>query len=245
MFLAMNKARADLVSLVFIGCEIVDEDGPLGGFLLVQAGTLFKGRFPFILRQDKSLGLEAGGQTQTRGRGPRSGDMDLEAGGGNPEPGGRAQTRGQEPGCRRGEPGTWRQELGSRNLETSSRSMGHQTPLSIVLGCTCGRSERIRSLIGDISPGEWAIILDPMQRRGRHASMGICLVSSCTLDSDDLEDEMLPPWWGLVGVGQRFDREAGSVCIKGDASAHTPDAYAAPVAILGVGVKIGHDGINV
>ena len=59
--------------------------------------------------------------------------------------------------------------------------------LSIVLECTCGRSERIRSLIGDISPREWAIILDPMQRRGRHASMGICLVSSCTLDSDDLE----------------------------------------------------------
>ncbi|WZZ70555.1 hypothetical protein YC2023_081925 [Brassica napus] len=61
--------------------------------------------------------------------------------------------------------------------------MGHQTPLSIVLRCTCGRYERIHSLIGDIFPGEWAIILDPMQRRGRHASMGMCLVSSYTLDS--------------------------------------------------------------
>ncbi|KAF3532287.1 hypothetical protein DY000_02039510 [Brassica cretica] len=38
---------------------------------------------------------------------------------------------------------------------------------------------------------------------------------------------MFPPWWGLVGVGRRFDGEAGSVCIKGDASAHTPDAYVA------------------
>ncbi|KAF3541350.1 hypothetical protein F2Q69_00024240 [Brassica cretica] len=47
-------------------------------------------------------------------------------------------------------------------------------------------------------------------------------------------DEMLPPWWGLVEVGRRFDGEARSVCIKGDASAHTPDAYAARVAILGL-----------
>ncbi|KAF3595284.1 hypothetical protein DY000_02021246 [Brassica cretica] len=118
---------------------------------------LIKGRFPFILRQDKSFGLEAGGRTQARRQGP----------------------------------GTWR---------TSARSMGHQTPLSIVLRCTCGRYERIHSLIGDISPGEWAIILDPMQRR----------------------------------VDRRFDGEAGSVCIKGDASAHTPDVYAASVAILGL-----------
>ncbi|KAF3505587.1 hypothetical protein F2Q69_00005988 [Brassica cretica] len=39
-------------------------------------------------------------------------------------------------------------------------------------------------------------------------------------------DETLPPWWGLVGVGRKFDGEAGNVCIKGDASAHTPDACA-------------------
>ncbi|KAF3597866.1 hypothetical protein DY000_02020573 [Brassica cretica] len=32
----------------------------LGRFLLVQAGFLIKGRFTFILRQDNSLGLEAG-----------------------------------------------------------------------------------------------------------------------------------------------------------------------------------------
>ncbi|WZZ27668.1 hypothetical protein YC2023_011069 [Brassica napus] len=53
-----------------------------------------------------------------------------------------------------------------RALQTSARSLGHQTPLSIVLGCTCGRSERIHSLIGDKSPGEWEIILDSIQTRG-------------------------------------------------------------------------------
>ena len=44
---------------------------------------LIKGRFPFILRQYKSLGLVAGGRTQTRGRGPRAEGRDLEAGGRN------------------------------------------------------------------------------------------------------------------------------------------------------------------
>ncbi|KAH0898838.1 LOW QUALITY PROTEIN: hypothetical protein HID58_048406, partial [Brassica napus] len=48
------------------------------------------------------------------------------------------------------------------------------------------------------------------------------------------QDETLPQWWGLVGVGRNFDGEAGNVCIKGDASAHTPDACAAPVSILGL-----------
>ena len=48
----------------------------LGSFPLVQAGYLIKGRFPFILRQDKSLGLEAGGWRQ----GPRPGGRNLEAG---------------------------------------------------------------------------------------------------------------------------------------------------------------------
>ncbi|KAL0678072.1 hypothetical protein Bca4012_006053 [Brassica carinata] len=47
-------------------------------------------------------------------------------------------------------------------------------------------------------------------------------------------DETFPPWWGLVGVGRKFDGEAGNVCIKGDASAHTPDPCAAPVAVLGL-----------
>ena len=39
---------------------------------------------------------------------------------------------------------------------------------------------------------------------------------------------------GLVGVGRRFDGESENIRIEDDASAHTPDAYAAPVAILGL-----------
>ncbi|KAF2603122.1 hypothetical protein F2Q70_00025815 [Brassica cretica] len=65
----------------------------LGRFLLVQAGYLIKGRLFFILRHDKSLGLEAGSWRQD----PDSG--------------------GQEPGTWRHEPGSWRQEPGSRKLE--------------------------------------------------------------------------------------------------------------------------------
>ncbi|WZZ35188.1 hypothetical protein YC2023_018589 [Brassica napus] len=77
-----------------------------------------------------------------------------------------------------------------------------------LLGFTCARSKRIHSQIGDVWPREWAVILDSIQKRG--------------ID----QDETLPPWWGLVGVGRKFDGEAGNVCIKGDASAHTPDACA-------------------
>ena len=52
---------------------------------LVQAGYLIKGRFPFILRQDKSLGLEAGGWRQGpipggRDQDPGAGTRNLEAG---------------------------------------------------------------------------------------------------------------------------------------------------------------------
>ncbi|KAF3510437.1 hypothetical protein F2Q69_00007742 [Brassica cretica] len=157
---------------------------------------------------DKSFGLEAGGRTQTRRQGPRPE-------GRNPEPG----SRNPEPGGGNPEPGAGDNMIFFIGLRESH----HGIKLLLNL-----------DLIGDISPGEWAIIPDPMQRCGRHASMGMCLVSSCTLDSDDLEDEMLPPWWGLVRVGRRFDGEVGSVCIKGDASAHTPDAYTATVAILGL-----------
>ena len=56
----------------------------LGRFLLIQAGFLIKGRFSFILRQDKSLGLEVGRWRQ---------DPDLGAG---------TLTWGHGPG-------TWRQ----------------------------------------------------------------------------------------------------------------------------------------
>ncbi|KAF2543306.1 hypothetical protein F2Q68_00031344 [Brassica cretica] len=47
-------------------------------FPLVQAGYLIKGRFPFILRHDKSLGLEAEGWRQ----GPRPGGRDPDPGAG-------------------------------------------------------------------------------------------------------------------------------------------------------------------
>ncbi|KAF3504452.1 hypothetical protein F2Q69_00043063 [Brassica cretica] len=164
LFLAcFHSLRSDLINHSAWKPEARTRPG--GGDPYPGAGTQTRGRGPRPGGGDPDLGTwtwKPEGGTQNPEAGPRPGGRNLDAGGGNPGPGG-------------------------RNLETSSRSMGHQTPLSIVLGCTCGRSQRIRSLIGDISPGEWAIILDPMQRRGRHASMGICLVSSCTLDSDDLE----------------------------------------------------------
>ena len=62
----------------------------LGRFSLVQAGYLIKGRFPFILRQDKSLGLEAGGWRrgpipEGRDQGLGAGTRNLEAGTWKPE----------------------------------------------------------------------------------------------------------------------------------------------------------------
>ncbi|KAF3514160.1 hypothetical protein F2Q69_00006405 [Brassica cretica] len=63
----------------------------LGRFLLVQVGFLINGRFPFIIRHDKSLALEAGCWRQ------------------DPDPGVGTQTWGHEPG-------TWRQEPGRNNM---------------------------------------------------------------------------------------------------------------------------------
>ncbi|KAF3510430.1 hypothetical protein F2Q69_00007745 [Brassica cretica] len=128
---------------------------------------LIKGRFPFILRQDKSFALEAGGQTLTRRQGPRPG-------GRNPKPRG----RNLEAGTRRRELGSWRNNM---IFFIGLRESHHGIKFLVEFG-----------------------------------------------------DKMLPPCWGLVGVGRRFDGEAGIVCIKGDASAHTPYAYAALVAILGL-----------
>ncbi|KAF3508394.1 hypothetical protein F2Q69_00006047 [Brassica cretica] len=122
--------------------------------------------------------------------------LGLEAGRRNqdPDPGAGTQTLGQEPG-------TWRKDLeaGSWRLRELHRSI-----------------KFLVDLIGDVWPGEWAVIVDSIQTRG--------------LD----QDETFPPWWGLVGVGRKLDGEAGNVCIKGDASTHTPDACATPVAILGL-----------
>ncbi|KAH0893003.1 LOW QUALITY PROTEIN: hypothetical protein HID58_055432, partial [Brassica napus] len=70
----------------------------------------------------------------------------------------------------------------------------------------------------------------------RHASVCMCLVCSCTLDSDDFFSFMKMrrcphggDWSELA-----LDGEAGNVCIKGDASFHNPDTCAASVPILGL-----------
>ncbi|KAF2532517.1 hypothetical protein F2Q70_00029951 [Brassica cretica] len=79
----------------------------LGRILLAQAGYLINGRFPFILRQEKSLGLEDGRRSQTRGQGPGTHGQ-------RPGPGGR------DPGLRGGnldprgrdlEDGSWRNNM--------------------------------------------------------------------------------------------------------------------------------------
>ncbi|KAF3595381.1 hypothetical protein DY000_02022234 [Brassica cretica] len=79
----------------------------LGRILLAQAGYLINGRFPFILRHEKSLGLEDGRRSQTRGQGPGTHGQ-------RPGPGGR------DPGLRGGnldprgrdlEDGSWRNNM--------------------------------------------------------------------------------------------------------------------------------------
>ncbi|KAH0898495.1 LOW QUALITY PROTEIN: hypothetical protein HID58_048063 [Brassica napus] len=223
---------------------------------------LIKGRFPFILRQDKSLGLEAGGRTQTRGRGPRpgGGDPDPVAGtqtkGRGPRPGAGAgtQTRGQGPGSRRGggtrdlKAGGGNQGPGGRNLEVGSWR------------CTYARSERIHSLIGDVWSGEWAVILGLIQTRGlNQIDLQTCfnghvvglsedghvddLVNAPREDIAVAQDQVEPTFFFSFirmrrcpydGDWSELAKKAGNVCIKGDASAHTQDACASPIAILGL-----------
>ncbi|KAF3552134.1 hypothetical protein DY000_02006819 [Brassica cretica] len=145
----------------------------LGRFLPVQAGYLIKGRFSFILKQDKSLGLEAGGWRQG-----------LRPGGRNPEP----RDRNPESGGRNPEPGV----ISSWNIfpqQTSARSPSHPTFLSIVLGCTCARSKRIHSLIGDVWPGEWAIILDSLQTRGLDQDLVNALRTDIAVAQDQVESD--------------------------------------------------------
>ncbi|KAF3600708.1 hypothetical protein F2Q69_00037699 [Brassica cretica] len=89
-------------------CGIVSSGhGRLGSLSLGSRETpscpswyLIKGRFPFIIRQDKSLGLEAGGRTHTWRQGPRPG-------GRNPDPGVGTQNLG----------------AGTRNLEAGIRKL--------------------------------------------------------------------------------------------------------------------------
>ncbi|KAF3511678.1 hypothetical protein F2Q69_00005875 [Brassica cretica] len=71
------------------------------------------------------------------------------------------------------EPGSW-----SRNPEAGD-----------FVSCTVVSSSSFSlDLIGDVCPGEWTKIFDPIQTR----------------------DETFPPWWGLVGVGRKLDGEAGN-----------------------------------
>ncbi|KAF3588357.1 hypothetical protein F2Q69_00029018 [Brassica cretica] len=136
-------------------------------------------KFPFILRQDKSIGLE-----------PRSWGQD-------PDPG---------LGTRNMEAGTWKPEAGvisSWNIFpqqfapyflVSCLKAGNSMIFFIgllefhhVLGCTCARSERIHSLIGDIWPGEWAIILDSIHTRGLDQDLVNALRAAITVAQDQVE----------------------------------------------------------
>ncbi|WZZ70634.1 hypothetical protein YC2023_082004 [Brassica napus] len=77
---------------------------------------------------EKSLGLEDGERSQTRGQGPVTG-------GRNPNLG--AGTRDPEAGTRTLGAGTWKTEA------------GYHAALSVILRCTCARCKRICSLVGD------------------------------------------------------------------------------------------------
>ncbi|KAF2610052.1 hypothetical protein F2Q70_00011649 [Brassica cretica] len=154
--------------------------------------------------------LEAGGRTQNRGQGPIPGGM-------NPEPGGRNL-----------EAGTW-----------SNLFMEYFSPTDFV-SCTVVSSSSL-SLEYDIGSYPWPpnFLVGSAQIHVVDMLQWACVWSVVVplipmtwkwIIRKNHHDKTLPPWWGLVGVGRKFDGEAGNVCI--DASAHTPDASAAPVAIL-------------
>ncbi|WZZ52480.1 hypothetical protein YC2023_052587 [Brassica napus] len=65
--------------------------------------SLCDGGCASLLGQEKSLGLEDGGRSQTWGQGPVTR--------------GRTQTWGQGPGTQKQEPGPWGQRPGRRKLE--------------------------------------------------------------------------------------------------------------------------------
>ncbi|KAF2563693.1 hypothetical protein F2Q70_00017544 [Brassica cretica] len=105
-------------NLALAAVELVSSGhGPLSSFFRSRENPscpswyLIKGRFPFILRQDKSLGLEAGCRTQTWG--------------GDPDPG--AGTWKPEGGTRDLEEGTWMPEAGTLPPWWELIGVGHKS----------------------------------------------------------------------------------------------------------------------
>ncbi|KAF2577195.1 hypothetical protein F2Q68_00004635 [Brassica cretica] len=119
--------------------------------------------------------------------GCRIGELWINHSAWKPEAGGRDSDPGV--GTRNLGTGTRNLEAGTRSLETSARSPSHPTFLSIVLGCTCARSKRIHSLIGDVWPGEWAIILDSIQTRGLDQDLVNALRTDIAVAQDQVESD--------------------------------------------------------
>ncbi|KAF3514156.1 hypothetical protein F2Q69_00006401 [Brassica cretica] len=99
--------------------------------------------------------------------------------------------------------------------------------------------------VGHLTFVEWFIVEWSDHRTTRRSSSGRTKQATRQSSSgptiepldDRRVDETMPPWWGLVGDGRKFDGEVGNVCIKGDVSAHTSDACAALVAMLGLSLS--------
>ncbi|KAH0868804.1 hypothetical protein HID58_075826 [Brassica napus] len=205
-----------------------------GGTLLMSWRSWPEPGDSYLSKLDKSLGLEAGGWRQ------------------GPIPGGRDPDLGA--GTRDLEEGTWKPEAGEisswnifpqqfapyflagnnmvlfiglcelhRNikflvefgvgrrlvmsdLENGPKSLTPCRDVVNMLQWAC-----VRSLVVPLIPMTWKWII----RKNHHVGPSKCSKGG---------HQCHPPWWGLVGVGRRFDGEARNVCIKGDASAHTPDA---------------------
>ncbi|KAH0880094.1 LOW QUALITY PROTEIN: hypothetical protein HID58_067488, partial [Brassica napus] len=166
--------------------------GPLSlrRILLAQAGYLINGRFPFILRHEKSLGLEDGGR----------------------EDGGRSQTRGQGPGTQSQGPGPGRRDPGSRgrNPDPGGRDLEDGSWSNLFMEY--------------FSPNSLPLIFWLHAGNNMTFFIGLyklhCIITlPCRSFSDALALD--------TGVGRKFDGEAGSIGIKGDASNHTPGACAA------------------
>ncbi|KAF3581744.1 hypothetical protein DY000_02030722 [Brassica cretica] len=187
----------------FVGYKPIDEDGLLGAKPFLggyRIGNSYVLEYFLYLSDLGRFPLVQAG-IQTRRKGPRPGGM-------NPRPGGRKL-----------DAGSWRNNMvffiGIRALHRSIKllvefGVGRRlVAWAIKLPCidvvNMLQWACVRSLVVPLIPMTWKWII----RKNHH-------------------DETLPPWCRLVGVGRRFDGEAGNVCIKGDSSAHTPDSCAAP-----------------